>query len=226
MLKVDKLKVNTRNMTSGITFTLEPGSIYGLIGHNGAGKTTILESMYCLNKYTGNISIDKEDISISKKRVAFLTGHIKETMKDPRQTRYLSILEDFDLDEFKRLLSKFLGDYSKKRALSRGQSRLYQIAVVLAFNKDIYLLDEPLAGLDFSSKAKVLEEIRSKSIDNKIVILSSHELEDINTSIDYAIFIKKGKLVKIADVDLIRQNEGLDLKNAYIKEYGGNIKND
>lgn len=235
MLKVENItasKTSIKNIfkkrerftLNNISFTLEEGNIYGLVGHNGAGKTTLLETIYDLNKFKGKISVNDVDIVNSRDKISFLNGEIDLDYKAIKLARYLDILEDFDYSEFKRLLIKFLGDSHTKVKLSRGQTRLSQIAIALAFKKDIYLLDEPLAGLDYGAKSQVLEEIRNKALDNKIVILSSHELDDITKSIDTAIFIKKGKLIKVANLDQIRENDGQDLKDAYIKEYGGNIR--
>ncbi len=234
MLKIEKLSESKNNLKqilkrtdnivlNNITFTLEPGNIYGLIGHNGAGKSTLLETICDLNKYKGNISINGVEINNSRDKIAFLSSKINLDNKAVKSSKYLAILDDFDINEFNRLITRFLGNKQRKKDVSRGEARLAQIATVLAFKKDIYLLDEPLAGLDFDAKLIVLEEIRNKALDNKIVVVSSHELDDINKSIDSAIFIKRGKLVRIADLDSIRENEGIDLKEAYLREYGGNL---
>ncbi len=234
----DRIKRRDNPIIKGISFTLEPGNIYGLIGHNGAGKTTLLGAMYDLNDYKGRITINGTDLKKTRNRIGFLSayaislGSIESGMSLIEEATHFNtkttnecfeIAPNFSNSEYNRLLKKFSLDelVSPK---SRGERKLAKIAHVLSFDKDIYILDEPLAGLDHKSKKNVLEEIRNKALDNKIVIISSHELDDINKSIDSAIFIKKGKLVRIANLDEIRENEGLDLKEAYIKEYGGNIK--
>ncbi len=234
----DRLKRRDNPIIKGISFTLEPGNIYGLIGHNGAGKTTLLEAMYDLNKYKGRITIDGKSITESTDRIEFLSSTLtlsgnnkimdvvsEVTNYDSKTTgKCFEILDSFCIDEYDRLLKKFFVGEQLISPRSKGERRLAKIANTLAFNKDIYLLDEPLAELDFSARSAVLEEVRKKALDNKIVVISSHELDDINMSIDSAIFIKNGSLVKVAVLDEIRENEGLDLKAAYIKEYGGSIK--
>ncbi len=235
MLKIENLYVTKKGfietikrkenfILKGISLTLEKGTIYGLLGHNGAGKTTLLETLYDLNEYTGKITIDGIKLNKVRNRIAYLSSSISGTFTSAdANSKSLSALDNFDLEEYRRLVNKFLLNNNEVKPKSRGEKRLVMVASVLAFNRDIYLLDEPLTGLDYDSKILVLDEIRSKALGNKIIVVSSHELDDINTSIDSAIFIKKGELIKIASLDEIRENEGLDLKEAFIKEYGGEI---
>ncbi len=221
---VENLNRKENYIIKGISLTLERGMIYGLLGHNGAGKTTLLEALYDLNDYKGKITVDGIVLSKVRSRVAYLSSSISGTNTNVvLNGKSLSILDNFDLDEYKRLVNKFLLNKDAIKPKSRGEKRLIMIASVLAFNRDIYLLDEPLTGLDYDSKILVMDEIRSKALNHNIIVISTHELDDINTSIDSAIFIKNGELIKIASLDEIRENEGLDLKEAYINEYGGEM---
>ncbi len=233
MLKIENLRVAKKSfgnilsrkdshIIKGISLTLESGTIYGLLGHNGAGKTTLLETLYDLNEYKGEITLDGVKLNLVRNKIAYLSSNISGVLTNiDANGKWHSILDGFDLDEYNRLVNKFLSNKDAIKLKSRGEKRLIMVASVLAFNRTIYLLDEPLTGLDYDSKILVLDEIRSKALENRIIVISSHELDDINTSIDSAIFIKKGELIKIASLDEIRENEGVDLKEAYINEYGG-----
>lgn len=209
MIKVHRLtkKVKNKTLLDNISFDISKGSVIGLVGPNGAGKTTIIKHLAKLLKPTSGFIDSPESFSyfMGDEDLGFNTITVK---------KYLSFMIDVykkDLDT--TLLKTIINDYkipleTKIKHLSRGEKVKLELAIVLARDTDIYLLDEPFNGVDVILREIILEKILTYiDIAEKVIIIASHELIDIEKIIDGVIILHEGKLLKQITVDEIRSNE-------------------
>ena len=191
-----------------LTLSLEAGSIYGLLGKNGAGKSTLLKNIIGLLFPTkGSITVNN---FISKKRQpAFLKTiyFIPEEVYVPALTikgyrnLFAPFYPDFDDEKFAAYLNELnVKDEGKLNTLSFGQQKKFVIAFALACNTNVLLLDEPTNGLDIPSKAQFRKLIASVMLDDKIILISTHQIRDLENLIDKVIIVDNGELLLHASV--------------------------
>lgn len=197
-----------------LTSELNSGKIYGLLGLNGEGKTTFLHLIAgLLFPKSGTITIGNNNLSTnrSKSRRAqlyMLPDHPKESsLKIEEYVSIYSVFyENFSKEQFREALEDFhLQKNSKINDLSFGQQKKLYLSFALATNTDILLLDEPINGLDIPSKA-TFRKLLAKSInEQKIIIIATHLINDIENLIDHLLIIKDRKLVFDKDIFSIQE---------------------
>lgn len=191
-----------------LTLSLEAGSIYGLLGKNGAGKSTLLKNIIGLLFPTGgSISVNN---FISKKRLpSFLQTiyFIPEEVYVPSLTikgyrnLFAPFYTNFNDEKFAGYLNELnVKDEGKLNSLSFGQQKKFVIAFALACNTNVLLLDEPTNGLDIPSKAQFRKLIASVMLDDKIILISTHQIRDLENLIDKVIIVDNGELLLHASV--------------------------
>lgn len=191
-LSVENLIKNYGNNTviKNISFNVKQGEIFGLLGVNGAGKTTILECIEGIRKYnSGNIKIEgKMGIQLQS---SSLPSHIKviEVMnlfsKWNKVPVDLKLIKTFSLDELKNKMYK---------EISIGQKRRLHLALALIGNPDLIFLDEPTAGLDVEGRVSLHDEIRKMKNQGKTIIMSSHDMAEVETLCDRIAILKSGNI--------------------------------
>ena len=199
-----KRKLLYRNLN----LTLDAGSIYGLLGKNGAGKSTLLKNFIGLLFSTaGNISVN--GFSPKKRWPSFLETiyFIPEEVYVPALTieGYKNLFSPFypafNEEQFFMYLEQLdVQDKGKLNALSFGQQKKFIIAFALACNTRILLLDEPTNGLDIPSKIKFRKLIASVFTDDKIILISTHQIRDLDNLIDRVIIVDNGELLLNASI--------------------------
>jgi ABC-2 type transport system ATP-binding protein len=192
----------------GLTMNLEEGRIYGLLGRNGAGKSTLLKNMSgMLFPVSGKITVNGHEPR--KREPVFLHTiyFIPEEVFVPSITiaRYVSLFApfypNFNIDQLKKYLTDLEVDTADKlTTLSFGQQKKFIIAFGLACNTAVLLLDEPTNGLDIPSKKQFRKLIAGVMDSERTIIISTHQIRDIDNLIDQVIIVDDGKLLLNAPV--------------------------
>ena len=209
-----------------ITVTLEPGHVYAMLGPNGSGKTTFMKMAAGLIKPTsGEMLFEGARVSIeSRKYVAYMSTepyfYAWMTVKDVGKY-YQDFFADFSYDVYLRLLQKMeLTEGMKTKALSSGMMAKLKIAVTLARDARVYMLDEPFNGIDLLARDEIRACILERAGKDKLLLLSSHLVEEMEAIADWALFIKEGKLVQLCDLEKMREEEGVSMADRYREIYG------
>jgi len=206
-----------KTAVDNISFTAKGGQAFGLLGRNGAGKTTTMRMIMDVFKADeGTITIDGKRIDRKKVRFGYLPEerglYPKKKIKD--QLLYLAELNDMAKNDALMSIEHWLEKLEMKQymdTLSKGNQQKIQLASVLMINPDIIILDEPFSGLD-PVNASVLQGIVDEQIkEGKIVIFSSHQMNNIEEVCDDIIILDEGKSVLQGNLN--------EIKNSYPKTH-------
>lgn len=208
-----------------VSISLEGGKIYGLLGPNGSGKTTLMRLISGLFYPTkGEIEIMSEKKSIvSKASVAYMPtesffyDYMK--IKDVEQF-FIDFFEDFDATKFDELLKKMnLSKNLKVSALSSGMNAKLRVAVTMARRAKIYLLDEPLNGIDLVARDAIMSAIIQEAREDNVIIISSHLIDVMENVLDDVIFIKEGQIVINENAEEAREKYNKSIADLYKEVY-------
>lgn len=197
-----------------ITTQLQPGHIYGLLGLNGVGKTTLLKNIGgLLFPRKGTIEIDR--LQPNQREVEFLSDiyFVTDQAELPDwkirqfQEVYGALYPKFDAQYFDSLLETFQIDVRKNiKSLSFGQVKKVNIAFGLATNANIILMDEPTNGLDIPSKTQFRKIIAKYVTDERILIISTHQIRDIHHLIDHLLVLNHSKLILDQSINALQDS--------------------
>ena len=227
MLKCEKLKKTYFNKTAvdDISVTIEKGKIYALLGPNGSGKTTFMKMAAGLVKPTsGEILYKDAPIGIaSKSEVAYMSTepYFYSFMTVGGVGKYYSeFFNDFDMDLFKSLLAEMeLGTEEKVTHLSSGMTAKLKVAVTIARKAKLYLLDEPLNGIDLIAREHIVKAVLRAAGEDSTIVISSHLVDELEAIVDSVIFIKNGRSVIAGDAEEIREQRGKSIVELYKEVY-------
>ena len=210
-----------------ISLKLSPGSIYAMLGPNGSGKTTWMKMAAGLIKPTSGQMFYKDrplDID-SRREIAYMSTepYFYNWMKAADVGKYYQdFFEDFSMDKYNLLLERMeLTPDMKTRSLSSGMMAKLKIAVTLARDARVIMLDEPLNGIDLVARDQIMHSIVEAVAPDRIMLISSHLVEELETVADYAVFIKKSHLVEMRELEELRMSEGISVTDKYRQIYGG-----
>ncbi|MCP1225186.1 ATP-binding cassette domain-containing protein [Sebaldella sp. S0638] len=223
LINIEK-RFGNKRVLRNISLTLREGKVYGLFGPNGVGKTTLLKIMAGYNKKTSGEYLingveftyeNKDHITfISDKEIFYGWMKIKDAVK-----YYKDFFTDFDEEKCLRLIKMMkLEENEKINVLSKGMKARLKVALAISRNAKLYLLDEPLGGLDPVSRKIILDTIKTLMNKDGILIITSHLVNDVADIIDHILFISEGEII------LDTEKSSLDLENHkledyYVKEY-------
>jgi ABC-2 type transport system ATP-binding protein len=196
-----------------INLNLERGRIIGLLGPNGSGKTTLIKIMNGLLKPTaGEIYINGQRPGIeSKYRISYLPErtYLNAGMRVIEMVEYFQdFYPDFRLDRAYDMLNRLqIPPQERLKNLSKGTKEKVQMILVMSRDADLYVLDEPIAGVDPASRDYILHTIVQNYNRNATILLSTHLISDVENILDEVIFIKYGNIILQAGAEQIRQNE-------------------
>ena len=183
---------------SGVNLDIQPGRIVGLLGPNGSGKTTIIKLINGLLQPTsGQVLINGEKPSPkTKKVVSYLpdTTYLGDNMKIKEVfAMFKDFYSDFDEEKANHLLEDLnLDEKSRLKNLSKGNKEKVQLILVMSRKADLYVLDEPIGGVDTAARDYILKTIIQNRSENSSVLISTHLISDIEDILDDVIFIKDG----------------------------------
>lgn len=211
LLKVGGLKKSygTNQVLNGVSFEIGTGRIVGLLGPNGCGKTSMIKSIVGLiNDYEGEILINGKAPGVeSKKIIAYLPekNYLPLWMTTKNAVDYMvDFYDNFDKEKALGMLNTFeLPLKQKIKTMSKGQQEKLQLALVMCRKADLYILDEPLGGVDLVSREFILDTIMRNHSPNSTILLSTHLIYDIESVLDRVLMIKHGNLVINTDVEKI-----------------------
>ena len=216
LLKVNSLTKKYGNITAlnNLSFELESGHITGLLGPNGSGKTTLIKIICGLLVPTaGEVTVKGNPIGVeSKKVISYLpdTPYLGKSASVEGTINYFKdFYEDFDTSRAYDMLGKLgIDPRAKLRTLSKGTKEKVQLILVMSRRADLYILDEPIAGVDPAARDYILDTIITNYDENASILISTHLISDIENILDEVIFLKQGNLVRQSSVDEIRSSEG------------------
>ncbi|MFC3931777.1 ABC transporter ATP-binding protein [Streptococcus dentapri] len=200
-----------------VSLTIPSGKIIGLLGPNGSGKTTLIKLINGLLKQTsGEIVINSFHPSLAtKKIISYLpdTSYLDENLTIQNTLNFFQdFYEDFDRQKAEQLLSDLnLNTKEKLKNLSKGNKEKVQLVLVMSRQAKLYILDEPIGGVDPAAREYILRTIINNYSDEASVIISTHLIADIEPVLDDVIFIKEGSIILEGNADDIRSEHGKSL---------------
>ncbi|AEP85852.1 ABC transporter ATP-binding protein [Bacillus spizizenii] len=211
-------KYGRHTAVNDVSITLSSGRIYGLIGPNGSGKSTTLKMMAgLLFPTSGFVKADEKLVTRDMVRqTAYLTEldmfYPHFTVKD-MVNFYQSQFPDFQTEQAYKLLNEMQLDPEKKiKKLSKGNRGRLKIVLALARRASVILLDEPFSGLDPMVRDSIVNSLVSYiDFEQQIVVIATHEIDEIETLLDEVIILANGEKVAQRDVEDIREQEGMSV---------------
>ena len=219
VLKCSNLRKNYGRLIAldDISFSLEPGRIVGLLGPNGSGKTTLIKlANGLLSPSGGELEICGEApgreshalVSYLPERLALPTWMSAKQLRD----FYEDFYADFRRDTAEEMLQHLgIAEGQRIKQMSKGTREKLQLIMVMSRAAKLYLLDEPIGGVDPATRDYILSTIISNYSPDASVIISTHLIADVEKILDDVIFIDKGKIVLQSSVDAIREERGMSV---------------
>ena len=209
-----------------LSVRLEKGHVYAMLGPNGSGKTTWMKMAAGLIKPTsGEILFQGTPVNLdSRRHIAYMSTepyfYAWMTVKDVGKY-YGDFFEDFSADAYRELIARMeLTEEMRTRTLSSGMMAKLKIAVTMARDAQVYMLDEPFNGIDLLARDEIRSTILRFATEEKLLILSSHLVEEMEAVADRAVFIKNGRLAECADLEEMRTGQGVSMADRYRQIYG------
>lgn len=206
---------------SDLSFTLERGQIIGLLGPNGSGKTTLIKLINgLLVPSDGQIAVNGCAPGVeSKKIVSYLPDRdclpSQIRVKDAL-TLYSDFYSDFSMERAAKMLDALEIDrHSRLSALSKGTKEKVQLILVMSRDAQLYVLDEPIGGVDPAARDYILRTILTNYSENATILISTHLISDIENVLDHVLFLKAGHLVLNEAVDEIRTKYGKSVDSLF-----------
>lgn len=209
-----KKSFGSNHAVDGIDLKVDRGRIVGLLGPNGSGKTTIIKlANDLLTPTAGEILIDGKKPGVeTKKIVSYLPEktYLNNWMKVHQIIEFFAdFYENFKPEKAYDMLKRLnIEPKERLKNLSKGNKEKVQLILVMSREADLYLLDEPIGGVDPAARDYILETIISNYSENATVIISTHLISDIEKILDDVIFIKDGQIALTSTVDNIRDEKG------------------
>jgi ABC-2 type transport system ATP-binding protein len=204
-----------------ISLSIDRGRVVGLLGPNGSGKTTIIKlANGLLTPNFGEILIDGKKPGIeTKKIVSYLPE--KTYLNDwMRVHQIIELFSDF-YDNFKPekaydMLSRLnINPNDRLKTMSKGTKEKVQLILVMSRDADLYLLDEPIGGVDPAARDYILDTIIKNYNENAAVVISTHLISDVEKVLDDVIFVKEGQVMLTSSVDDIRDKNGKSVDSLF-----------
>lgn len=207
-------KYGSKTAVNDISLNLEGGQIIGLLGPNGSGKTTLIKMLNGLLVPThGKILVDGKEIGPETKTViSYLPDqtYLNMNQKVCEVINFFEdFYEDFDSERAYEMLEKLkINPKDSLKTMSKGTKEKVQLILVMSRRAKLYILDEPIAGVDPAARDYILDVILSNYDPEASILISTHLISDIEKILDQAVFIRNGEIVMNSSVDDIRVKEG------------------
>lgn len=206
-----------------VSFSLEEGRIVGLLGPNGSGKSTLMKlANGLLSPTQGGIFIDGMAPGVeTKKIVSYLPD--KNYLNDWMSVRQLvnffgDFYEDFQKEAAVEMIQRLgIPMHAKLKTLSKGTKEKVQLILVMSRKARLYLLDEPIGGVDPAARDYILHTIISNYSEDATVVISTHLISDVESILDQVLFISEGKILLDSPVDELREKNNMSV-DAWFRE--------
>ncbi len=202
-----------KKVLKDINIAIPKGRIVGLLGSNGSGKTTLIKLMNDLITPTkGEVLINGEKPGVnSKKIISYLPErtYLNMDMKVSEILEYFSdFYSDFDTQKAIKLLKKLnISTTDRLKTMSKGTKEKVQLVLVMSRKADLYILDEPIGGVDPAARDYILDTILTNFNKDASIIISTHLISDIERILDDVIFISNGEIILYEEADKLRKKE-------------------
>ena len=202
-----------KEVLNDVNLKINRGKIIGLLGKNGTGKTTLIKLINdLLVPDKGTIKVNGNKIGIeSKREISYLPErtYLNKGMKVIEVIDYfMDFYDNFDKNKALKLLGDLDLDINQKLSkMSKGMQEKVQLVLVMSRKANLYILDEPLGGIDPATRDYILDTILNNFNENASVIISTHLISDIERILDEVIFIDKGKIILHEETDKLREKE-------------------
>lgn len=219
-------KYMTKTVLDNMEFSLEEGKIYGLLGPNASGKTTLLKLMAGVTQpSSGFLEVNGHKIGVlTKQVVSYLPtiNHLPKWMTVGNCLNfYQDFYEDFNLQQAaERVELMGLKVSQKITSLSTGMLGRLKITLAMSRKAKVFLLDEPLNGLDPISREKVLQMILESAREDSTIVIATHIIKEIESILDEVIFLKNGQIALAGNVDDLRLARQMSIEELYKEVYG------
>ena len=211
----------TKKILHDINLSISDGKIIGLLGKNGTGKSTLIKLINdLLTIDSGEILINGKKVGVdSKKIISYLPErtYLDKGMKVNEVIKFFSdFYNDFDSEKAYKLLKDLDLDTNQKLSkMSKGMQEKVQLVLVMSRKAQLYILDEPLGGVDPATRDYILDTILTNFNEGASVIISTHLISDIERILDEVIFIDKGKIILHEETDALRNKENDSIDNIF-----------
>ena len=227
LIEIKNLSKNygKKQALENINITIEPGKIYGLLGPNGSGKTTLIKIINdLLTPTSGEVLVKGNKPGIeSKKIISYLPErtYLNMNFKVRELLNYFEdFYENFDRTKAQTLLKKLnINEEDKLKTMSKGTKEKVQLILVMSRKADLYILDEPIGGVDPASRYYILETILNNFDEKSSMIISTHLIQDIETILDNVIFINQGRITLNDSADKIRNEKGKTIDQVFREDF-------
>lgn len=222
IIKIENLKkaYGKNVVLDGISFGLDSGEIVGLLGPNGSGKTTLIKIITGLIKdHEGDVLIDSHEPGVhSKSLIAYLPdrSYLPDWMRPVDAINYFAdFFADFDKAKAMEIMPQFGVDLNQRlKTMSKGQQEKVNLILVFCRRAKIYILDEPLGGLDPAARSAILKFILENRSEDSTLLISTHLVNDIESIFTRVLMINSGKLIVNSGIEEIRKT-GKSLEDVF-----------
>lgn len=210
---------------AGLNLTLETGEIIGLLGPNGVGKTTLMKIICGLiSNYEGSVLIDGNPIGIKSKSLISYLPDQTYFRKSENIRSAIGMFRDFytDFDEKKALemaIDLQLDAKQKIGSMSKGMQEKLQLIFVMSRKARLFVLDEPMGGIDPSTRDYILTTILNQYTEDSSILLSTHLVHDTEQIFDRVVFLKQGRVFINEQVDILRAETGMSMDQYFREVY-------
>ena len=214
-----------KDVLRGIDLNIPKGKIVGLLGPNGSGKSTMIKLMNgLLHPDDGEIKISGISPSIeTKKIISYLPErtYLNEWMKVKDILQFFNdFYDDFDMKKAIEMVKSLKIDINDKlKTMSKGTKEKVQLILVMSRNAKLYILDEPIGGVDPAARSYILKTILKNYSEDSTLLIATHLISEIENICDEVIFLSNGEVVLQGDVERIREEKGKSIDSLFREEF-------
>ena len=221
IVKSVTMKYDEKTVLEDLVLQLPKGKIVGLLGPNGSGKTTLIKLIAgLLTPASGEITVCGEPVGVaSKALVSYLPDRVyfnKERKIRQQLDFFQDFYEDFDRSRAEAMLSALQIDPEAKfKTLSKGNLEKVQLVLVMSRRAKLYLLDEPIGGVDPAARDYILNTIITNYDPDATILISTHLIGDVERVLDAFVFLDQGRIIRQSDADEARSQTGKSLDELF-----------
>lgn len=214
-------KFSNKIALDNVSFAIQPGRIIGLLGPNGSGKSTSIKMINgLLQPDSGQVLVKGNTPSIeSKKIISYLPErtYLNDWMTVSQILSFFEdFYEDFDSNRAKEMLTSLgIDENAKLKTLSKGTKEKVQLILVMSRKAELYVLDEPIGGVDPAARDYILSTIIQNYSESSSILISTHLIQDVEKILDDVILINNGQIYMTGSVDDIRSENGISIDNLF-----------